>query len=222
MQRLLIALQRQHVVRSPVNNVFRDRSLCSHRINRDDRSANVHQLQQLGNCRDFVRFLIGGYLPQAEAEFAGPDADRMQRAQAFTLVVAAPQCLSVDRQHGLIDAGGGGRGLPQRLQPVDKARLERTGLQSRQNASKHVLPWSSVRQGQQLPQQIFLDPGPLRDSGRTARSGEHSHQRDDHHADQGMLTVDLRSRIFQLRKMNHDLVQPDPNSVRHRSSSVCC
>ena len=39
-------------------------------------------------------------------------------------------------------------------------------------------------------------------------------------ADQRMPKVDLRTRIFQLRKMNYDLVQTPPNAIRHRASSV--
>ena len=35
-----------------------------------------------------------------------------------------------------------------------------------------------------------------------------------------MPKVDLRTRIFQLRKMNYDLVQTPPNAIRHRASSV--
>lgn len=50
MQSTLIRLQSQDIVATSVNDLFGDCRLCPHRIDRDDRPAHVHKLQNLGNC----------------------------------------------------------------------------------------------------------------------------------------------------------------------------
>ena len=72
-----------NLVRFAVNNCRRKRLLRPPRIDRDDAALTVDALQELRNCRDFIRLLRTSDLPQRQAEFAGPDADGMQSAQTF-------------------------------------------------------------------------------------------------------------------------------------------
>ena len=48
---------------------------------------DVHQPQNLGNCRDFVRFLGARHLRELQPKLAGPDADRMQGTQTVLPIV---------------------------------------------------------------------------------------------------------------------------------------
>ena len=93
------------VVGTSVHDGFRDGLLSPSRVNGDDRAADVDQLEKFGNRRDFIGFLVRGHLPEAQAEVARPEADRMQCAQTLALVVAPPQRLSIDHKHRLINAG---------------------------------------------------------------------------------------------------------------------
>ena len=54
-QRFLIALQGQDIVGLAVDNLLGNGFLGSHRVDGDDGSLDVHQGQQFGNGRDFVR-----------------------------------------------------------------------------------------------------------------------------------------------------------------------
>ena len=55
MQRPLVPLQRQHEVGPAADDLLRDGRLGSHRVDRDDRAADVDQLEQLGNRRALFR-----------------------------------------------------------------------------------------------------------------------------------------------------------------------
>src|ERR1700678_714625 len=72
MEGFLVALQSQHVVRFAINDLLRNGLLSSHRIDRGYAAADSHEPQKLGYRRDFVRFLRAGYLPQRQAQLAGP------------------------------------------------------------------------------------------------------------------------------------------------------
>ncbi len=92
MQRPLVAFQGQQVVASSLDDLLGDLGLRAHGVDGDDRACQAHQLQNLGNRRDFVRFLVASHLGQRQAEVRRPHADRMQGAQAFATIVASPLC----------------------------------------------------------------------------------------------------------------------------------
>ncbi len=134
-QCLWIALERQHIVGFAVHDLCRNRFLGAHRIDSDDRALDVHESQKLGNCRDFVRFLRAGDLAQRQAEVAGPNAHRVQRAKTFATIMTAPRGLAIDGEDRLVHrvaffGGVGFGGRAQRLQPSGKARLKRFGFES--------------------------------------------------------------------------------------------
>ena len=220
MQRLLIPLQGQHIVGVAVDDLLGNRFLSSHRVDGDDGSRDVYQPQQLGNSGDFVGFLVTGNLSQRQAEFAGPDAHRVQRAQAVALIVAAPIGFAVHRVHRLVDAARLGRLGPQRLQPLIETGLKRRRVQQHQHPAKDIFAGDAGRQRQHLPQELFLERGPASDGRRPRRARQHGHQSDDHHADQRVLPIDGRTRILQVVEMGNNLVQVNPVNRCHDSSSV--
>jgi hypothetical protein len=63
-QRLLVALQRQDIIRLARDYLLGDRLLRPHRVDRDDGTLDVHQPEEFGDRRDLVRFLGAGDLPQ--------------------------------------------------------------------------------------------------------------------------------------------------------------
>ncbi len=140
MQRPLVPLERQHVVAAAVHDVGRNRLLRPHRIDGEDRPANVDQLEHRGNRRDFVGFVVAGDLGQRQSEVAGPDADRVQRPQSPLPVVTPPRRLAIDRQHRLRDAGGRRRGVPQRREPRREADLKGVRFQRPSTRRKTSFP----------------------------------------------------------------------------------
>ena len=218
-QFLLVPLERQNIVRATIDDLLRNRFLSAHGVDRDDRALHVHQLQDLRNCRDFVRFLVGGNLCQRDSILTGPNGDGVERSQTFLGIVAAPQRLSIDCQRGLIDLGSVRRIRTQCLDPIGKTLLENIGLQGAENSPKDILAGNSVGQRQQRLQKLGVEFGPRRNACRTARLRQYPQNGDHDHTLQRMLAVDLRPRIFQFLKVTQHLVHRKPRA-RHRMSSV--
>src|SRR5260221_6014844 len=218
-QFLLVPLERQHEVPATIDDLLRNCFLSAHGVDRDDRALHVHQLQDLRNCRDFVRFLVGGHLCQRDSILTGPNGDGVERSQALLGVVAAPQRLSIDCQRGLIVLGDLRRIRTQCLDPIGKALLKYIGLRGAETSPKDILAGNAVWQRQQRFQKVSVEFGPGRDACRTARLRQHPHNGDHDHTLQSMLAIDLRPRIFQFLKVTQHLVHRKPRA-RHRMSSV--
>src|SRR5205807_567267 len=71
-----------------------------------------------------------------------------------------------------------------------------------------------------LGKPVLFDVRPSGNGGRPGRAGEHSHQGNDHDADQGVLPVDRRAWVLQLGEMGDDLVQTGSLYVGHGWFSV--
>lgn len=159
--------------RPPFDELFRDGRLRSHRVDRDDRSADVDQLQKFGNRRALsteeqgIGFFRGRDLSQRQAEVRRPDADRMQRSQPAGPVVAASQRLAVNRQNRLFDTGGYRRLFTQGCQPTDEAGLKTSRVEDRQNSPNDILPRNAVGQLQQRQSQASFQQSPLGNRGWT-------------------------------------------------------
>ncbi len=76
-QRRLVALQSEQVVRSPVSDRFRNASLAPHRVDAHHRPAQVQQLQQLGDRSDLVALDVGGKLPERQLVVLHPRVDQV-------------------------------------------------------------------------------------------------------------------------------------------------
>ena len=70
-------------------------------------------------------------------------------------------------------------------------------------------------QFQRLDEELLFQGGPLGDRGRAVGSGQDGHQSDDDHADQRVLQIDRRARIFQLLEMPNDLIDIAPLDAWH-------
>src|SRR6516164_708774 len=219
-QRSLVSFQRQNIVRSARHDLLRNRLLRAHRVDRDDRALDVYQPQKLGNGCDFVRLLLTRDLSERQPEFAGPHRDAVQSPQRLAAIMTAPQRLAIHSQNRLLNAGGLGRLATQEFQPLHEARLKGPGLERHQYASKNVFARNPVWQLQPIQQELRLHGGPLGDGRRSTGARQDRQHGDDHHADQRMLAVDLRTGILQLVKILDNFVQIDMTALDHRLSSV--
>src|SRR6267142_4857665 len=144
----------------------------------------------------------------------------MKSPQTIFAIMAAPGRLAVHRQNGLLHLRRFGRLITQRFKPAHKAALKRVRLEQRQDPSKNVFAWNAVWQLQHLHEKLRFELGPLRNRGRSTRSGQHRHHCYDDNADQRMLLIDRRAWILQFVKETHDLIQANALILNHRSSSV--
>tara|TARA_R100000789_G_scaffold65912_1_gene62236 strand:+ start:5343 stop:5651 length:309 start_codon:yes stop_codon:yes gene_type:complete len=84
-----------------LNDLAGNRLLASHRVNSDDRSFAIDELQCFGNRRNLVRFFLAGGLSQRQSLVARPDTHRVQGFHSFGLIVAAtgrfPSTLRIGR-----------------------------------------------------------------------------------------------------------------------------
>src|SRR5579884_3758473 len=146
----------------------------------------------------------------------------MQGAQPLGVIMTAPRRFAVHGKDRLVSAAGRGRLGAQGLQPVAEASLKRGRVEKHQHAAKDILAGNAGRQGQHLPEKVLLGAGPAGNRGGAAGTGEHGHQRNDHHAHQGMLAIDGRTRILQRVEMSDDLVHRHAGKLGHDPSSVGC
>ncbi len=79
MQRTLIALEPEDVVAALIDDLRGDLGLTAHRIDSHDAACKLQQLQKLGNGRDLVGCLLGGFLPQHQPIADAPGAVPVQR-----------------------------------------------------------------------------------------------------------------------------------------------
>ena len=135
---------------------------------------------------------------------------------------ASPQCLTIDPQDRLIHSERLGRRVPQGLQPRREARLKSQGIQRRKNATEDIFSGDTIRQIQVTHEKILLQQSPLRNRRRTIRSRENRHERDDHHAHEGMSKIDFRPWIFQARKMLNHTYHVRSRCRFHHQPSVLC
>ncbi len=135
MQRRLVVFHRQHVVALRADNLLGDVFLATHRVDRDDRALHVDLVDQRGNGRDFVRFLLGRDLAQRQALFARPRTDQVQRPQPRSPIVRPTRRLAVDgdrRPRILL------RVHETRRDPTLKARLKRFRAERGKHAANAI------------------------------------------------------------------------------------
>ena len=122
----LVVLDRDYVVSASLDNLFDDRFLTAHRVDRDDGIAQVDLLQQLGNRRDFIGFFLRRDLAQRVPLLACPGADNVHCPEAFGRVVRTPASLSVDGNQSTLAVW---RDWKHSFGPLVKALLKRFGFQ---------------------------------------------------------------------------------------------
>jgi len=117
MQLRLIAFERQKIVATALHNLGCNRGLTTHRIDRDRTIAQIEQIQEHGNGRDFIRFAVYGDLTKHDAVLTGPCADKMQGSGAVGVIVGAAVGFAINRNYVAVDLLDG-------LHPGDEAVLK--------------------------------------------------------------------------------------------------
>ena len=112
-----IGLQRQQVIATTPDDLFRDVGLCPHGVDGNERPGQFQPFEQQRNGDDLVGLLVNGLLTEDKALTSRPGGHQMQWLATFTTRMASPRCLAVD-------GNDVGRTLAQRLDPVSKAGLE--------------------------------------------------------------------------------------------------
>src|SRR3954451_6135333 len=137
----LVVLEADDEIATAVDDVARDLFLTAHGIDRDQGVGQIDLLQELGNRRDFVGFLLGRDLAQGDPLLAGPGADDVQGAELLRRVVGPPTRLAVDGNQPVRTAVVG----PDRAgDPVLEALLKRLGLERDQQSPNAIARRDSV------------------------------------------------------------------------------
>jgi len=219
MQRLVVPLQRQHVVRFTPDDLFGDPLLGPHGVDRDDPASDVDLLEQLGDGGDLVGFRRAERLPQGQSLFAGPGGDHMERPKVMGRIMTPSSRLAIKsddrpfqtrRRYGLV---------AEALDPGVEAGLESLGLEDHQEAAEDVLAGNAARQVQEAFQEFLLILGPAGDGGGSCGAGEYGQHGDDQNAGQGVSSIDMRTGIFQAGERFDNFVQ-FAASARHRRPPV--
>ncbi len=205
----LVALECQDIVRLSLDDLLGDFFLRPHRINRNDGPRDVDQSQKFGNRCDFIRLFLASHLPQRQAIFTCPHADRMQSSQVLLAIMTAACCFSVDGKNGLIDFRLERRLLSQGSEPRHETTLKGLGAKQAEHAPKDILPRNSMRKVEQWKQERRFVLCPVSDRRRTTRPRQHGHHRNHHDTHERMLLVDRATRIFQFVKVSYNFIQRD-------------
>lgn len=79
----MVVFDHERVVALALDDLIGDRLLTSCCVDRHYRRLDLDFVQEFRNYRDFVRFLGGGHLPQANTALHRPGTDQEQRPQAI-------------------------------------------------------------------------------------------------------------------------------------------
>jgi hypothetical protein len=79
----MIVFRRQHIIRLGFDDPPGDGFLAAHCINRDPRTGQIEQRQQVRKGRDFIRFIRHRPLRQDQARLRRIDAHQVHRAVAL-------------------------------------------------------------------------------------------------------------------------------------------
>ena len=149
-QRLLVALERKHVIGALVDHLLRDLALAAHRIGGDDAALERQKLQQFRHRHDLVRFVADRKLAEAEPRIDRPGAHQMQRRGLGGTLEGAPHRLPVNCHNPLAALG-------KPLHEADEPGVEARRVEEPEEAAERVVARNAMRQGQK-----FLQERPLR------------------------------------------------------------
>ena len=124
-ERRVIVLERQDILCSLLCNSLGDLFLTPHRINRDYRSCEVQQVEELGNGDNFVGFLLDFPLPSHQPVGTRPGTHHMDGSRGGRLIERMAERFAIDRHN--ITPGG----LAEGPGPRDEALGQFFGVQLR-------------------------------------------------------------------------------------------
>ncbi len=194
MQRALIALERQHVVRLLLHELLGDHALTAHRVNRDNAARQCQQAEQGGQRGNLVRLCLDGDLAQEQPIGRRPRPDEMQRSVPGTMIMRAPHARPIQCNHltgGLHRTGGN---------PGQEAALKPGRVEGGEHPPEGIVRGDAIGQGQER-----LQPGALRlaeclNLHPPVRPANHPAERDRDDVQQLMPFGSLNARINQRRE----------------------
>ncbi len=193
-QRALIALESQHVVRALFHDCLRNLLLASHRIDRDRSSVQFQCVNQFRYRRDFIRFLRRLPLTHGDSATAHERAHYMDRLLAASPIMRVACRLAIQR-HDLSRQRG-----TQRFHPPQKARLKFRAAQRCKHPADRVMRGDTIFQRYMLPQPVQPFLAPFFNRFPIIHAAEHRAQRQEQYVRQSMHRPTDNSRVRQRFK----------------------
>src|SRR5262249_40337726 len=165
-QAFLVPFDHQHIIAAARHDLLGDRFLAAEGVDGYQRSAQVQQLQKLGNGRDFVGLAVYRDLCQDQVGLRGPGTDQVQRPQRRT--GRAAQRLAVDGDLAYADQ------TSDLAQPCQAAALEDAWVQGGEDALERIVAGHAVRQGQEAPEPGLALPGEHDEVGPVVAVADHA------------------------------------------------
>ncbi len=139
-QRRLVSLDGQNVIRSGVDDFPCDFGLTAHRVDGDQTAGNLQHLQQFWDGCDLVALRVHDHLAQADVIGRRPGADHVNRRFAAGGVEAAAKRFAIDGNN--LSLGD----FMQRRDPTQETLLELRRFDRRQNRIEAVVRWNAASQ----------------------------------------------------------------------------
>jgi hypothetical protein len=172
----LVELDGDDAVAASCVDLRDDVLLAAHRVDRDERAAQIDLLQGLRLGRDLVGLGVRRDLAQRDPLLAGPGADKVERAEALDRVTRPTAGLAVDGDETIgtvcVDRERVGT-------PGLETALKGFGLEGDEQAAGAVARGDAMRQGEVLGQPGRPMLGPSVDGGGSVAASEDSADGDD-------------------------------------------
>ena len=194
MQRRLVLLHRQHVVRFGIDDGLRDFRLAAHGVDGHQRARDFEDFEELGDRRDLVTLRIDDHLTQADVVGSRPGADHVNGRLAAGGVKAAAKGLAVDG-HDLACGD-----FVQVRNPTEQTRLELGWLDRPQNRIEPIMRWDAASQIEKLRQPFPLLAAVCGDGNEIVSTADDRAYGNCDHVDERVEDL-APSRVGQLGKM---------------------
>ena len=198
MQARLVACETQHVVAALGVDGPGDGRLAAHRIDGDHAVGEGEHLQQCGNRGDLIGRGVGLHLAQPQPLRRGPRAHHVDGGLVGRRIKGPAERLPVDGDHVSRQQVG------HRRDPREKGRLERLGVQRREDAAEGVVRRDVMRQGEEPSEPRPLRPPEPRNRRPVIGAADHRAPRDDQHILEGVTPRAAHPRVRQLTEVGGD------------------
>src|SRR4051812_34466669 len=209
----MISLERQQVVASARQDLFGDRGLAAHRIQRHDAVLQGELVQQRRNGGNLVRLAIDAALAQHQALLTGPGAHQVQGRLLASMVERAPQRLAINGDHLALKAGH------ERADPGREPGLKGVGIDEHEHAPERVVRGNAVRQLQERPEPGQLTAAIQRDVAPAFSTGNHRTHRNHQDVEQAMPDLTGAARVLDRTKILRQVFDRHALFLRRREDT---
>lgn len=176
----LISFDGQTVVRSFVDDLGSNFGLASHRIDRDQTTGNLDDLEQFWDCRDFIALLVGNRFAQTEVIGRCLIAHHMNGGFPTRVVIASAQRLAINGDDlSVCD-------LVQFGKPRQQNRFKFFWLDCVQDRIESIVRGNAMSHIQKLGKPVLLRVGESCDCNEDICSCDHSTDHHEQYVDQWM------------------------------------